>query len=385
MSNTDLYGKRIGEPAEFHLSKWQKRQATLLYHFASLEYLKGLKKLLDDFVKSVDITLDDAQRQDRDQLLVSERWGVRNTVANFSTYGFPALQDFQKATSKDIALRATESFEFTGYNQCTRLLAELSMNWSTPDEEARFEAGMAAIGKCAGLIDSTMERSWNDGSFANVWKQLSKQFSRLPRFRVRTDVEGATGNRPVRTGVYVPQDDPYGALQFAWSGNSGGRLLDCKTFNALGLQAVNTLGRDAIWSDDPRLLQIVKQPNYIAGFKELDWFKEPGFLNDATRATAFVGGSGFIGRSCKWYFVEQIEGEGEYDAEQTEGVDATGPTAVRARAEAGSLCPRDGFWFTPAQANSRRFFRASEVMPEIGGDYGATIWQWDQNQSQSMT
>jgi hypothetical protein len=54
---------------------------------------------------------------------------------------------------------------------------------------------------------------------------------------------------------------------------------------------------------------------------------------------------------------------------------------VRLRCEANQPCPREGFWFTPAQAGSRRFFRAGELMPEIGGDFGTTIWQWDQNQA----
>lgn len=49
------------------------------------------------------------------------------------------------------------------------------------------------------------------------------------------------------------------------------------------------------------------------------------------------------------------------------------------RCEAGQPCPREGYWFTPAQAGSRRFFKAGEVMPEFKSDYGATIWQWDQN------
>lgn len=52
----------------------------------------------------------------------------------------------------------------------------------------------------------------------------------------------------------------------------------------------------------------------------------------------------------------------------------------RGRCEAGQPCPREGFWFTPAQAGSRRYFKSGEVMPSVGGDYGATIWQWDQNQ-----
>jgi hypothetical protein len=50
------------------------------------------------------------------------------------------------------------------------------------------------------------------------------------------------------------------------------------------------------------------------------------------------------------------------------------------RCEAGEPCPHEGFWFTPAKANSRRYFMQGETMPSAGGDYGATIWQWDESQ-----
>ena len=61
--------------------------------------------------------------------------------------------------------------------------------------------------------------------------------------------------------------------------------------------------------------------------------------------------------------------------------ESSGPSAfLRLRCEAQQPCPRDGYWFTPAEAGSRRFFKAGTVMPSVGGDYGATIWQWDQNQ-----
>lgn len=50
------------------------------------------------------------------------------------------------------------------------------------------------------------------------------------------------------------------------------------------------------------------------------------------------------------------------------------------RVIAGEKCTQSGFWFTPAQAGSRRYFKSDDLMPEVGGDYGATIWQWDQNQ-----
>ncbi|MCO5978808.1 PoNe immunity protein domain-containing protein [Ideonella oryzae] len=54
--------------------------------------------------------------------------------------------------------------------------------------------------------------------------------------------------------------------------------------------------------------------------------------------------------------------------------------SLRLRCEAGHPCPKSGFWFTPARAGSRQRFEARQVMPEVGGDYGATIWQWDDQQ-----
>lgn len=57
------------------------------------------------------------------------------------------------------------------------------------------------------------------------------------------------------------------------------------------------------------------------------------------------------------------------------GEDAPGHAQLRCLA--GQSCPRAGFWLTPARADSRRRFAAGEVMPEVGGGFGATIWQWD--------
>jgi len=53
---------------------------------------------------------------------------------------------------------------------------------------------------------------------------------------------------------------------------------------------------------------------------------------------------------------------------------------TRLRCPAGQPCPKAGYWFTPAKAHSRRLFKAGEIMPSVGGDYGDTIWQWDENQ-----
>jgi len=44
-------------------------------------------------------------------------------------------------------------------------------------------------------------------------------------------------------------------------------------------------------------------------------------------------------------------------------------------------CPETGWWFTPAKADSRRYFKQGETMPSVGGDYGQTYWQWSPDQS----
>jgi len=59
--------------------------------------------------------------------------------------------------------------------------------------------------------------------------------------------------------------------------------------------------------------------------------------------------------------------------------DADSPNAGERRrrgVRAGEPCPETGFWFTPAKQDSRRHFTIGEVMPDVGGDYGMTIWQW---------
>jgi hypothetical protein len=50
------------------------------------------------------------------------------------------------------------------------------------------------------------------------------------------------------------------------------------------------------------------------------------------------------------------------------------------RCEAGQSCPQEGYWFTPAALNSRRYFKQGEVMPDMKSGYGTTIWQWDERQ-----
>ncbi|MES2743165.1 MAG: hypothetical protein V4754_19750 [Pseudomonadota bacterium] len=62
--------RRIANRAEmsamnspFELTQWQKKQAAMLYHFASMEYLKGLQQRVNDLIAFVEPTLDLARRK----------------------------------------------------------------------------------------------------------------------------------------------------------------------------------------------------------------------------------------------------------------------------------------------------------------------------------
>lgn len=51
------------------------------------------------------------------------------------------------------------------------------------------------------------------------------------------------------------------------------------------------------------------------------------------------------------------------------------------RIPAGQAFPQAGFWFTPSQMNSRRYFKQGDTAPMVASDYGEVLWLWDKNQS----
>lgn len=381
--NSDLFGNPLGQRPTFELDLQQKRQATLLYHWMSQDYLRGLKSLIDALIKGADVNLELAKQQGRDELIANERWGVRDTSANWSTHVFPALEDFRKSTVKDIALRATESYEFTGANQCARMIQEFSSMWMTEEEEAAFKVQFDAIEQYAYRIDSAAgvggRRPIQDSVMVEQWTDHAHLFPKLPKFRVRTDVEGLSGKKPPRTGVYVAQDDPYATLQFAWTGNSDGVLGEAQTFNERGLRMVAEVGRDTLWLDGPRLARFAiremeRNPSLDTGMSTLEKVRA-----NPARAGGAMTNVVYTSRPCKWYFVERVEGEFE-DEDLHQADTQTSAQSLRLRVEAGQPCTKTGYWFTPARANSRTHFEAGQTMPDVGGDWGSTIWQWSERQ-----
>ncbi|MFS2133152.1 hypothetical protein ACCD04_24935, partial [Telluria sp. Tellsp131] len=70
---------------KFSLSAWDKVQAAMLYHYASLDYLKGLHRMVSELMDGeIDPLINLARAQGRDAVLRDARWGDRNTVQNWA-------------------------------------------------------------------------------------------------------------------------------------------------------------------------------------------------------------------------------------------------------------------------------------------------------------
>ena len=329
--------------------------------------------MIKDFENFVSGLMEAADSEQRDRFLVDKRWGRRNTSENWSNCAWPFLADFQLRTAEEIADRESNKFYVTGSNACQRGMSEYSLQWSTHEEQKMLDAMLHEISMHALHIDTTMERSfersrWKDFLFARAWDEHKTKFTRLPKLRVHNEIVAEHGKIPPITGVYLPQDDEHGAPQFAWTGNKEGVLLQCSTFNQVGLDALAMVGRRDLWFNDQKMYGFAMSQKYRAMFAHRvcrDGIPEP------TLAPSAVSREAFVGRPCKWTFVELIEGEFEdYDDNDIPGV-----IHKRIRVMGGEVCPEDGYYMTPAKLDSHRHFKAGEIMPDFANPNWTTIWQ----------
>ena len=355
------------------LTLWRKKQVALLYHFASTDYLVRLQLMIKDFENHVNSLMTTAGAEGRDRFLVDKRWGRRHTSENWANCAWPFLADFQTRTAEEIADRGSNKFFVTGRNDCQRGMREYSLEWTTAEEQKVLDTMLHKISMHALRIDTTMERSyepsrWKDFLYARAWQEHKANFARLPKLRLRSDIVAEHGKIPPITGVYLPQQDEHGAPQFAWTGSKDGALLECATFNQIGLDALAMVGRRELWFNDQKMYAFAMTPKYRAMFANKVC---PDGLPEPTLAPSAVSREAFVGRQCKWTFVEIIEGEFEdYDDNDIPGV-----IHKHVRVVGGEVCPEDGFYMTPAKVDSYRHFKAGEIMPDFANPNWMTIWQ----------
>jgi len=354
------------------LSLYQKRQAALLYHFSSMEFLDQIIERVLALTTFTDQTLDYAARVDRDKMMREIGWTEAHLSSNWSTFAHPMLRDCLRGLWEQKNLRVTEWYDIAGVRSALTGMSHFSMNWTLPEEEQSFRKFSNDARGIAAKLDTTVMHSWTDLHMTSVWEQYQHQFPKLPKFRVRTDVEGESGKRPFRTGVYMPQDDPVGTLQFAWIGNSNGALGQCETLSTMALEYMATVGRDKLWRAPSEALRIPERVEPTDEYFD-DWcrtIKRMRFPDEISSRNERA----FSSRPCKWYFIERIADEFEDETVET----THDPDRIRCLP--GELVPRSGWWHSPAfpgEQGLRHFVQGSNFPDTISTEWGAVFWYFD--------
>ncbi|MCC9595408.1 MULTISPECIES: hypothetical protein [unclassified Rubrivivax] len=184
----------------------------------------------------------------------------------------------------------------------------------------RFEQGRRESWRIASNIDRSCQCIWAPGDLS--WDYNEEARGPLdappswPVYRPNPQVRVKTGDKIVVSGVYLPAEA--GCAQFLIAGQE-----------ALG----------ALPPDDPNDLRTTDERAIPTTWTLVEKIADSG--------------GGIPGASDPWL------------------------AGIRERCVAGEACPRTGWWTTPA-APARRRFVAGTVMPELGGDWGTTVWQLDQ-------
>lgn len=356
------------------LSLYQKRQAALLYYFSSIEFLDQIIERAWALAAFTDTTLDHVTRIKRDKAMRQLGWAEGHLSSNWSTYAHPMLKDCLRGLLEQKRLRATEWYDIAGARDALTGMSHFSMNWTLPEEEQVFRQLSNEARGIAAKLDMTVLRFWTDLGMSSTWEQYQHQFPKIPKFRVRTDVEGESGKRPVRTGVYMPQDDPVGTLQFAWIGNSDGALGPCETFSKLALEYLSTIGRDKLWRAPSEALRKPDREEPTDEYFD-DWCrtaKRMQFPDEISARNERAYSSG----PCRWYFVERIADE--FEDETVEVI----PDPDRIRCLPGEPVPRSGWWYSPTLPGDqglRHFSQGSSFPDASSTEWGAVFWYFDAN------
>jgi hypothetical protein len=351
----------------FDLTLWQKKKATLLYHFASLDDLADHRRRIGQQWAEKELIMATPLIPQEIYLLERfcslERYGdMRDAWQAMLKHAEHMLDRFMHNLPPDYRKRAQPDqpdivwgeLVLPNFRETMQLLndgyiklshndyealgrshgvaggvrgqtSDYSSTWMDevePGAEAKYYELLFKADTLAWPIERTSSGIWSPGAlttrYAEVINEPLNAPPRWPTYRLNRQVTVRSGDWVPKTGIYLPDVD-----------NGFPTLL--------------------IESDDP-------------------WVGE---ANDAM-ITLPNGRSGYA--PATWTLVERVAN----DSDVSTAPSLVAPTHLRA--EGGQICPQTGYWFTPAQMNSRRHFKEGEVMPVLGSDYGSVIWQWDPTQ-----
>jgi hypothetical protein len=343
----------------------------MLYRYASLDYLKDIQRVITQLIngpltpeleKVLAASYAYAMRGQRPLYDDPQLWR-RNSRS--------VLEQMQALLAKDIARRAGGRYISGGLDHFFLQVARSDAYESTLRMMDEYQVYSDLIGNYISptdriLVEHRRQFSVDDYWFAYHYADFLSDRARIPKFRVRTDICAETGASPPRAGVYVCQDDPNSAPQFAWPDKEGGKLTECCTFSDVALAAHAAVGREGLWFDQNKMHEFVCSDRYRPFFDN-STLTSPGLAPGAVARLATVR------RPAQWYFVE-IEQE-DFEDSALEYHRALASQPEQGRLAAGDICKIEGSYFAVTRVGSDQYLRVGDVAPDLELRHNRTFWQ----------
>jgi hypothetical protein len=306
----------------------------LLERYSSLAYFGELRDTWEKMVKHVELCL----QQYMSSLSLKHRskpvsdqadivWGHR-ILPNFRHSLQGLYTGFIELSHGDISAL---DYANGPVNDVIGQRRDYSPDWMSEEDQKAYDKLLMKAATMAGHIAGTSGAYWrplNLSNYSNEYEPFEPP-AHWPAYRLNQSISVRTGTKTPQSGIYVPDLE-----------NS------CAQF-------LSTYYKEA------------PQAYVLVGFRD---------LLDPRTGEKYWEAPILERKDCTWYLVERAS-----DSDTVRRSEASESTQVL-RVAAGQLCLETGFYFTPARADSRRLFKQGEVMPDLGADYGATIWQWDAQQ-----
>ncbi|UCV04956.1 hypothetical protein [Dechloromonas denitrificans] len=306
----------------------------LLERYSSLDYFGQMRDAFEACVKAAENALGEFMKHlppdYRNQPLWKQPdavWGER-VIPNlqFSLQGvFNGYIRLSHGDFEGLALAGNVTSSFAGVNR------DYDIEWMPEPFQSEYDRNERIASELASNIFHTQQGNWSIGSLSSRYHDCRGPLNAPPSwpiYRLNHAITVKTDDKVPQNGVYLP-DAPNSAAQFLIKGYEA-------------------------WEAN---VQPTPEELTPSGY-----FKDPS-----------------IHQACTWTLVERVADSGGGTGCGPQG--ETGGAIRRPNVPANHPCPETGWWFTPAKAGSRRYFKQGEAMPSLGGDYGITFWQWSPDQS----
>lgn len=341
----------------------------MLYRYASLDYMMDLDRMLLQVINGPSIPELEKALAASYEKVMHGRYPVHGDPQRWQRDVRGLLTEMRELLRLDIADRSGGRYRSGRldhfFTQVGR--ADAYDSYRMADE---YHVCAHFVGKYISQVDDILvehrrRHAVSDHWFAYHYADFLSDRARIPKFRVRTDIVARTDEVPSRAGVYISQDDPHAAPQFAWPDSDHGRLTDSCTFSEIGLAALSAIGRDGLWFDQNKMYEFFVSARMTHPFSK----HEPG---EATVASSIVSSVAHAERPCSWYFVEIEQDDFEDSAQEWHRNLISQPG--QGRLSAGDCCQFEGKYFAMTRPSSEQYFQIGDIAPDLELRHNQTYW-----------